>query len=122
MATNQDQDGFKFEGRGTLERIDTFTTKNGKTILTLIVAVAGKYPKRIPFKLFGQRAEEFNASPGTAVAITGYLSGSEWNSKTFPENIATEVTAIGGERAPAPQPKPQQQELPPPPGDSEIPF
>ena len=38
------QDGFAFEGQGVLERVDTFTTSNGKTIYTMVISVAGSIP------------------------------------------------------------------------------
>ena len=48
---------FTFQGQGTLQRIDTFTSKAGKTILTLICETQGQYPQLVPIKVFGRLAE-----------------------------------------------------------------
>ena len=49
---------FTFQGQGTLKRIDTFVSKAGKSILTLIFEVQGQYPQLIPIKVFGRLAEQ----------------------------------------------------------------
>jgi hypothetical protein len=43
---------FTFQGQGTLQRIDTFTSKAGKTILTLICETQGQYPQLVPIKVY----------------------------------------------------------------------
>jgi len=52
---------FTFQGQGTLQRIDTFVSKAGKTILTLICETQGQYPQLVPIKVFGRLAEQASA-------------------------------------------------------------
>jgi single-stranded DNA-binding protein len=84
---------------GKLARIDTFTTKAGKQILTLIFYQDGQWPQWIPVKVFGRMAEmasEWNV--GDILEITGDLGGREWNGKVFGDITArtVEVVSHGG--------------------------
>src|SRR5207247_2139346 len=49
--TVNNTDDFTFQGQGTLKRIDTFVSKAGKPILTLIFETGGQYPQMIPIKV-----------------------------------------------------------------------
>ena len=51
-------EGFTFQGQGTLLRVDTFVSRAGKPILTLIFEIKGQYPQFIPIKVFGRLAEQ----------------------------------------------------------------
>ena len=82
-------------GRGTLKRIDTFVSKAGKPILTLIFEIEGQYPQVIPIKVFGRLAEEAAAwKPGSVLAVTGRLGGRDWNGKVYGDNVATHVDVV----------------------------
>jgi hypothetical protein len=91
--TNTDN---KFTLTAKLDRIDTFETKTGKKILTLILDVDGKFPQKVPVKLFGRLAEEFGTcAPGTMLAIAGRLGGREWSGKVYGDNVADTVEVVG---------------------------
>ena len=67
---------FTFHGQGTLKRIDTFVSKAGKSILTLIFEIQGQYPQLIPIKVFGRLAEQAaDWKPGAVLSVTGRLGG-----------------------------------------------
>ena len=112
--------GFEFSGSGRIDRIDTFTTKAGKEIVTLVLQVEGTYPQLVPIKCFGRLAGEASEfSNGDLVEVTGRLGGRDWNGKVYPDIVAETVEVVGA------SPKdsaPKQQELPSPPGDDDIPF
>ena len=94
MSSDTEQ-GFTFEGNGTLDRVDTFTSKAGKEILTLIVRVGGQWPKLIPFKIFGRLVESAaDWKPGNELRITGYLGGRDWQGKVYGDNVANSVTVL----------------------------
>ena len=95
--------GFEFSGSGRLDRIDTFTTKNGKEIITLVLQVEGAYPKLVPIKFWGRTAEAASAlTVGDVVEVTGHLGGREWNGKVYAdiegETFEVVVAASGGEQ------------------------
>src|SRR5690349_819893 len=87
---------FTFHGQGTLLRIDTFTSKAGKPILTLIFETKGQYPQLIPIKVFGRLAEQAAAwKPGAVLAVNGRLGGRDWNGKVYGDIIANSVEVVG---------------------------
>ena len=95
MANDTDQE-FTFSGQGTLDRIDTFTSKAGKEILTLVFRTGGQYPQLIPIKVFGRMVDEANDwKPGNVLSVTGRLGGRDWNGKVYGDNVATSVKVIG---------------------------
>lgn len=119
---SQDQDMFTFTGTGTLKRIDTFTTKAGKSILTLIFETDGQYPQTIPIKVFGRLADEApDWTPGSLLSIRGRLGGREWNGKVYGEMIATRVDVQRKETRQQSLPASGSDE-PPPPSDDDVPF
>ena len=114
------QGDFTFQGQGTLKRIDTFVSKAGKSILTLVFEIEGQYPQLIPIKVFGRLAEQASAwKPGVVLAVTGRLGGRDWNGKVYGDNVATSVDIVGGadERSDGPPPSDA-----PPPSDDDVPF
>jgi single-stranded DNA-binding protein len=114
------QGDFTFQGQGTLKRIDTFVSKAGKSILTLIFETQGQYPQLIPIKVFGRLAEQASDwKPGALLAVTGRLGGRDWNGKVYGDNVATSVEVVGGadERGDGPPPSDA-----PPLGDDDVPF
>lgn len=107
-------DEFKFEGKGTLKKVDAFVSRAGKTIITLIVETSGEYPQVIPIKCFGRLGELAQTfRPGATVSITGHLGGRDWNGKVYGDNVAETVEVVGSEPARAPEP---------PPVDDDVPF
>lgn len=96
-----DNEGFKFQGTGKLDRIERFTTKNNKTILTLIFHKDGQYPQWTPIKVFGRLAEMASEwKPGDILEVTGELGGRDWNGKVYGDATArtVEVVAQWGKR------------------------
>jgi single-stranded DNA-binding protein len=88
---------FTFRGQGTLKRIDTFVSKAGKSILTLVFETQGQYPQLVPIKVFGRLAEQASAwKPGSVLAVTGRLGGRDWNGKVYGDNVATSIEVVGG--------------------------
>ncbi len=88
-------DGFTFTGTGTLDRIDTFETKSGKAIVTLIFRQDGQYPQLIPIKVFGKLADEApDWKPGSLLDVRGKLGGRDWQGKVYPDIIATRVDVV----------------------------
>lgn len=120
-------DGFEFSGQGKLQRIDTFVSKAGKNILTLIIEVSGQYPQLVPVKVFGRladRADEWQ--DGDTLTFTGRLGGREWNGKVFGEIVANTVDVVssgakqsGGRQA---QHREERASEPHPEDDQDIPF
>ncbi len=116
---------FTFEGQGTLLRVDTFVSKAGKPILTLIFETQGQYPQMIPIKVFGRLADEAKAwTPGTVLFVTGRLGGRDWQGKVYGDSVAVSVEVI---TAGAPESHPGDASGPPddgapPPGDDDVPF
>jgi|1186.fasta_scaffold873947_1 single-stranded DNA-binding protein len=118
-------DDFTFQGQGTLLRVDSFVSKAGKPVVTLIFETKGRYPQLIPIKVFGRLAEEAsNWKPGSVLAVNGRLGGRDWNGKVYGDMIANTVEVVGegaaaderggfseDPRGPAP-----------PPSDDDIPF
>ena len=114
-------DDFTFQGQGTLKRIDTFVSKAGKSILTLVFETQGQYPQLIPIKVFGRLAEQASAwEPGSVLAVSGRLGGRDWNGKVYGDNVATNIEVIegGDEKGDAPPPHHDA----PPPSDDDVPF
>jgi single-stranded DNA-binding protein len=120
-------DDFTFQGQGTLLRIDTFMSKAGKPILTLIFETKGQYPQLIPIKVFGRLAEKAAGwKPGSVLAVNGRLGGRDWQGKVYGDMIANTVEVVaeaaaddqgGGANAPF-----DPREPVPPPGDDDVPF
>ena len=116
-----DTDDFTFQGRGTLKRIDTFVSKAGKPILTLIFETGGQYPQVIPIKVFGRLADEAAAwTPGSVLAVTGRLGGQDWNGKVYGDNVAIHVDLVSKPDEPGGGLPPEDDV--PPPGDDDVPF
>jgi single-stranded DNA-binding protein len=112
-------DEFTFQGQGTLKRIDTFVSKAGKSILTLIFETNGQYPQMIPIKVFGRLAEQASAwKPGALLAVTGRLGGRDWNGKVYGDNVAISIEVL---EAGSPAGKAPEYDGPPM-GDDDVPF
>ena len=117
---------FTFEGQGTLLRVDTFVSKAGKPILTLIFETQGQYPQMIPIKVFGRLADEAKAwTPGAVLFVRGRLGGRDWQGKVYGDNVAISVEIVG-----AAEPDnhrgggagPRSDGGVPPPSDDDVPF
>jgi hypothetical protein len=125
---NQMSDDFTFHGQGTLLRVDTFISKAGKPILTLIFETKGQYPQLIPIKVFGRLAEQAASwKPGSVLAVNGRLGGRDWQGKVYGDIIANSVEVVGaGTEADDPggfaNSSSDPREAPPPPGDDDVPF
>ena len=116
--TNADE--FTFQGRGTLKRVDTFVSKAGKSILTLVFETQGQYPQLVPIKVFGRLAEQASTwKPGAVLAVSGRLGGRDWNGKVYGDNVANsiEVVSAAGDKGDAPPDGDA-----PPLGDDDVPF
>jgi single-stranded DNA-binding protein len=116
--TNADE--FTFQGRGTLKRVDTFVSKAGKSIITLIFETQGQYPQLVPIKVFGRLAEQAdNWKPGSVLAVSGRLGGRDWNGKVYGDNVANSVEVVSGagDKGDAPP-----DDDAPPLGDDDVPF
>lgn len=112
---------FTFQGQGTLKRIDTFVSKAGKSILTLIFEIQGQYPQLIPIKVFGRLAEQASAwKPGAILSVTGRLGGRDWNGKVYGDNVATSIEIVSGADEKDPGMPPGHDA--PPPSDDDVPF
>jgi single-stranded DNA-binding protein len=116
--TNADE--FTFQGRGTLKRVDTFVSKAGKSIITLIFETQGQYPQLVPIKVFGRLAEQAATwKPGVVLAVSGRLGGRDWNGKVFGDSVANSIEVVSGsDGAGAGIPDSD----PPPLGDDDVPF
>jgi hypothetical protein len=120
LRTMNSADEFTFRGQGTLKRIDTFVSKAGKSILTLIFETEGQYPQLVPIKVFGRLAEQASAwKPGMVLAVTGRLGGRDWNGKVYGDNVANTVEIVGGAAA---RDGGAADGDTPPPGDDDVPF
>lgn len=118
MSNNSED--FTFQGQGKLKRIDTFVSKAGKPVLTLIFEIEGQYPQLIPIKVFGRLAEEASAwTPGSILSVTGRLGGRDWNGKVYGDSIATHVDVVNAADDAGGAPPPDDV---PPPGDDDVPF
>jgi hypothetical protein len=92
----------EFNIEGTINRFETFTTKNGKEIITMILSVEGKWEQLVPIKLFGALADSWkNRGRGHVVLVTGKLGGRDWNGKVYGENVAMDVKLIEAAKATA---------------------
>jgi hypothetical protein len=99
--------GFAFEGSGRLARKDTYTTKSGKEILTLVVQVEGTYPQLVPIKFFGRMADQANAlTIGDVIEVTGHMGGRDWNGKVYGDNVGETIEVVHSASAG------EQQEMP----------
>jgi single-stranded DNA-binding protein len=89
-------DGFTFQGQGILQRVDSFTSKAGKPVVTLIFEIKGQYPQLIPIKVFGRLAERASSwKPGAVLSVNGRLGGRDWNGKVYGDIIANSVEVVG---------------------------
>ena len=117
MSNNE----FTFKGQGTLKRVDTFVSKAGKSILTLVFETEGQYPQLGPIKVFGRLAEQAAAwKPGAVLSVTGRLGGRDWNGKVYGDNVATNIEVVGGSGDRDDLMPPEREG--PPPGDDDVPF
>jgi hypothetical protein len=119
-------DGFEFSGQGKLNRVDTFTTKAGKNIFTLVIEVSGQYPQLVPIKIFGRLADRIEEwQEGDTLTFTGRLGGRDWQGKVFGEIVANTVEMIttgqrsGGGKAQHREEKVQDSH---PEDDTDVPF
>ena len=122
-------DGFEFSGQGRLQRIDTFMTKAGKSILTLIIEVQGQYPQLVPIKVFGRLADcASDWHPGDVLSISGRLGGRDWNGRVFGDIVANivDVVSSGGQQSAGGKPQHREERHNPDPdptnGDDDVPF
>ena len=114
-------DDFTFQGQGKLKRIDTFVSKAGKSILTLIFEIEGQYPQLIPIKVFGRLAEQAASwKPGMVLAVSGRLGGRDWNGKVYGDSVATNIEIVGG-ASDSVEGAPLGHDAPPP-SDDDVPF
>jgi hypothetical protein len=94
---------FEFNGTGVLEKIETFTTKAGKNIVTLIMSTASQYPQLVPIKCFGHLADG-DYRVGDTLRISGELGGRDWNGKVFGDITARNIKVVekgkGKDKAP----------------------
>lgn len=91
----------RFDLTGTLNRIERFEAKSGKTMLTLILDVdkGGKYPQLVPVKIFGRTADMAGDwHPGDVLEITGRLGGRDWNGRVFGDIVAESVEVMSGQQ------------------------
>lgn len=103
----------EFKIAGKVERVEKFTSKNGKDIYTIILAVDGKYPQLVPLKCFGRQGDDArDLQHGTGIVVTGHLGGRDFNGKVYGDNIADRIDVVQ-------QPE-RQAELPV--DDTEPPF
>jgi hypothetical protein len=111
-------DGFGFQGQGEFQRLEIFTTKQGKEIVTMVIDVMGDYPQTVPIKALGGLANKAKSLlPGAVVEIKGTLGGREWNGKIFGEIKANRIEVISQGKAPT-----QQRGEPLSPGQGDEPF
>jgi single-stranded DNA-binding protein len=116
-------DDFTFQGQGSLLRIETFTSKAGKPVLTLIFETKGQYPQLIPIKAFGRLAERAAAwKPGMVLAVNGRLGGRDWQGRVYGDIIANSIEVVSEAGGGGPDPADDPRDAPPPPGDDDIPF
>jgi len=120
-------EGFTFQGQGTLLRVDTFVSRAGKPVVTLVFEIKGQYPQLIPIKVFGRLAEQAAKwKPGAVLAVNGRLGGRDWQGKVFGDMIANSVEVVGAPEAEEPggfaNSSFDPREPPPPPGDDDVPF
>ena len=119
-------DDFTFQGQGTLLRVDTFVSKAGKPILTLIFETKGQYPQLIPIKVFGRLAEQAASwKPGMVLAVNGRLGGRDWQGKVYGDMVANSVEVVGAaaeEHAGSGNASFDPREAPPPHSDDDVPF
>lgn len=106
-----------FEGAGIVDRVDSFTSKAGKEIITLVLKTEGQYPQLCPIKCFGRMVDTAKElKPGMLVAVSGRVGGRDWNGKVYGDNVAETIEVVGGgEKDEAPQ-------VPPPGAEEEPPF
>jgi single-stranded DNA-binding protein len=114
-------DEFTFQGQGTLKRVDTFVSKAGKSIITLVFETQGQYPQLVPIKIFGRLAEQAGDwKPGMILAVSGRLGGRDWNGKVYGDNVANTVEIVGGAGGRDDDGLPEHDA--PPLGDDDVPF
>jgi single-stranded DNA-binding protein len=114
------QDGFTFEGQGTLHKVDTFVAKSGKSILTLVLQTQGQYEQFVPIKCFGRLVDEAaDFAVGDVLKISGDLGGREWNGKFYGDINARRIDVVSKTKV---QAKQEQQPLPSANDSDEPPF
>lgn len=88
-------DGFTFQGKGKLSRIDTFTSKAGRPILTLVFHQDGQWPQWTPIKVFGRMADMASEwKPGDVLEVTGELGGREYQGKVYGDATARTIEVV----------------------------
>jgi single-stranded DNA-binding protein len=116
-------DDFTFQGQGTLLRVDSFVSKAGKTVVTLIFETKGQYPQLIPIKVFGRLAEQAGAwKPGAILAVNGRLGGRDWQGKVYGDIIANSVQVVDSAADSPGGSSRDERDSPPPPSDDDAPF
>ncbi len=113
----------RFNYTGTLTRVDRFTTKNNKTILTLVFEEGGQWPQWIAIKCFGRLTEcASDWKPGTILEVTGKLGGREYQGKVYSEVIADSVEVVAESKPKAGAQQTEFGDGSPAPSDDDIPF
>ncbi len=118
---------FTFQGEGTHLRIDTFVSKAGKSLLTLIFETKGQYPQMVPIKVFGRLAEQAAEwTPGSVLSVSGRLGGCDWQGKVYGDIVANSVEVVTKSaaedlRGPSGVEPPSDLGAPPL-GDDDVPF
>jgi len=93
-------EGFTFSGTGTLSRIDRFTSKAGKEIITLIFEQGGQWPQTVPVKVFGRLvATVSDLKQGDVVTVTGKLGGRDFNGRVYGDSIAETIEPVSSQPA-----------------------
>lgn len=91
--SQQNENLFKITAR--VERVDVFTTKNGKKIPTVILATDGQYPQVIPVKFFGHVAATTDSlTVGDVIKVSGRLGGREYSGRVYAENIGESFEVV----------------------------
>ena len=109
---------FKFSGQGTLVSVESFDTKKGGKIYTLVLETDDKYAQFVPVKLLGRIAERIaEFGNGDLLAITGTLGGRQWNGKYYGDIVADTVEILTKADVPL-----VANPAAPPPGDDDLPF
>jgi len=80
---------FTFQGQGTLQRIDTFVSKAGKTILTLICETQGSTRNWCPSRCSDDSPSSVCLEAGSVLSVSGRLGGRDWQGKVYGESWPT---------------------------------
>jgi hypothetical protein len=91
----------RFDITAKLNRVDTFVTKTGKKLLTLVMETGGQWPQLIPIKLLGRAAERADElGVGDVLQISGRLGGRDYNGRCFGDNVANSIEVVSKAKHP----------------------